>query len=137
MGLLGRFREAASGTTTIEATLLEGDEGVAAVGESHYLRALKDVSGRVGTEQVRHPVMALLIPEPSNPYDAEAISIHVEGRKVGYLSREDARAYGPLVRASSGPRQAAACRGRICGREGTPNLGVWLELPDPYDAEPS
>ena len=40
-------------------------------------------------------VYAVLVAEPDNPYDANAVSVWVKGLKVGYLSREDARATGP------------------------------------------
>jgi hypothetical protein len=128
MGLLSRLR-ASRTAAPVEATWLGGDEAVEVVGESHYVSALRQITGRGGTEQVRYPVVALLVPEPSNPYDSYAIAVEVDGHKVGYLSRDDARAYGRLVQECAGPGRAVACNGRICGREGTPNLGVWLDLP--------
>jgi hypothetical protein len=39
---------------------------------------------------------AVLIAEPANPYDANAIAIHSPAGKVGHLSREGAAAYQAL-----------------------------------------
>jgi hypothetical protein len=44
---------------------------------------------------VRVEVYAVLVAEPDNPYDANAVSVWVQGLKVGYLSRDDARRYRP------------------------------------------
>jgi hypothetical protein len=118
---------------SVDAAFFEGDECselVAAVGESNYQEALSRVCGSSRWEDVRFDCIAALVREPNNPYDSNAISVQVEGQIVGYLSREDAKAYGPLV-ATHG---VVACRARIAGRgpgSETQNLGIFLELPPP------
>jgi hypothetical protein len=82
-------------------------------------------------------VCAVLAAEPDNPYDANAISVWVQGLKVGYLSRDDARRLRPgllaLERKHSMP---IACSGVITGggmrADGPGRLGVFLDY-DPAD----
>lgn len=136
MGLFSRLinRAPALSQVTLDAVRVDPDGSrVEAVGESHYLDALIAITGRRGREQVRHPVVAALICEPDNPYDAHAVAVHVDGRKVGHLSRDDARAYQPVLLALARDRKVLACNALVCGREATPNLGVFLDLPAPDD----
>ncbi len=79
----------------------------------------------------------MLVPEPQNPYDHNAIAIHIDGHVVGYLRRDVAQQYGPglhsLMARSNG---YVALRGVIVGGgyypDGPGRLGVWLEH-DPQD----
>ena len=108
------------------------DEVVRVVGVSHYQDPLLAIVGETGRERVRHAATATLEPEPENPHDANAVRVLVEGRHVGYLSREDAVRYGPPVRLLSEHGRVLACDAVIGGRgpdATTDNLGVFLELP--------
>ena len=78
------------------ATLPRGGT-VHAVGESHYQDALLAVVGGRTRHSVEHTCLAELCPEPTNPYDDEAIAVQIGGQCVGYLSRADARTFRPLV----------------------------------------
>jgi hypothetical protein len=135
MGLVSRlFNRVTPSRVRVDALLVEPDGNrVEAVGESHYLDALVAITGRRHREQVRHPAVAALIREPDNPYDADAVAVHIDGHKVGHLSRDDARAYQPVLVALAADRKVLACNVLVCGREATPNLGVFLELPAPGD----
>jgi len=77
---------------------IEGKCRVKVVGESNYQPALLSV---VGIERVDGRVLlecsADLKPEPSNPYDSNAIRVEIERERVGYLSRDDAVAYASVV----------------------------------------
>lgn len=69
------------------------------VGESHYHRAHRallppDWSGE-GTEVIRD---FELIAEPANPYDPWAVSIRADGNTIGYLPKDDAPLWAPVVR---------------------------------------
>ena len=80
---------------------------------------------------------AVLVPEPDNPYDANAVSVWANGLKVGYLSRDDARRYRPGVLALQRKHgMPIALPGAIAGggmRENGPGLlGVFLRH-DPAD----
>ncbi|WP_091369170.1 HIRAN domain-containing protein [Actinokineospora alba] len=85
---------------------------------------------------MRHRIVAVLVPEPTNAYDANVISVHVDGRVVGYLPRDIAAQYLPalhgLMKLAGGH---VALDGVIVGggyyENGPGRLGVWLS----HDAE--
>lgn len=61
------------------------------VGESHYQDALSEICG--GKCDGGHSKIcdAYLVPEDSNPHDAQAIAVFIGKKKVGYLARDIAR----------------------------------------------
>jgi hypothetical protein len=63
------------------------------VGESHYQKALELAAGGRAPESVRVRKRAMLVPEPDNPHDENAVRVDIDYRRVGYLSREDAIEY--------------------------------------------
>lgn len=72
---------------------------VQVVGESHYQRALDQAAGGRTDDGPRHrDHVAVLIPEPANPLDPNAVMVQINAEVVGYLSREDAVAYLPVLR---------------------------------------
>ena len=86
----------------------------------------------------RHEATAALVPEPENPHDPNAIKVTIGGTLVGYLSRDDAVRYGPAVRLLRENGRVLACAAVIGGRgpdSETANLGVFLQLPSPTEAE--
>src|SRR4051812_45784039 len=107
MGLFDRLKgkqapqppPAATNRIAVSANLYSGSQDLDVVGESNYQEALWSLCGSSPGEQVRHEVIAVLVPEPENPYDQNAIAVQIDARLVGYLSREDAIAYGPGLRA--------------------------------------
>jgi hypothetical protein len=123
---------------TIQATLYVGDETLEVVGESHYQDALWSIVGGVRQEHVRHEIHAVLMPEPDNAYDPNAIKVLIDGNLVGYLSREDAAVYrsGLLLLMKSNPGTLIALHGVIVGGgerpDGLGRLGVFLDH-DPAD----
>src|SRR5262245_12302954 len=68
--------------------LYEGRHDLEIVGESNYQDALWSAVGGRTTDRVRVDIRAVLAAEPDNPYDSNAISIWIDGNKVGYLCRE-------------------------------------------------
>lgn len=40
---------------------------------------------------------ALLVREPANPADPNAVAVHIDGKKVGFLRKEDAARIAPIV----------------------------------------
>jgi hypothetical protein len=109
--------------------VLEGDELVRVVGTSHYQDALLELSGRQGDEEIRLEKIAVFIPEPDNPHDPNAIAVQIDGRLVGYLSRDENRRWLDVVTGHE-----IGCEARIAGRGGTTGLGVFLRLPTPTEA---
>jgi hypothetical protein len=80
---------------TLEATLYSGHETLEVVGESHYQDSLWPIVGGRSADPVRFETYAVLMPDPANIYDPNAIEVLINGTRVGYLSREDATAYRP------------------------------------------
>ena len=63
------------------------------VGESHYQDNLEKIAGPKAHGGVRRCCTADLVPEDDNPYDMQAVAVHIDGLKVGYLSRTNAPMY--------------------------------------------
>jgi hypothetical protein len=118
--------------------LFSGSETLEVVGESHHQDELWEIVGGRTSDPVRWETTALLIPNPENPYDPNAIEVRIDGLIVGYLSREDAATYRPglidLMRRTDPP--LIALHGVIVGGgwRGTRigYLGVFLDH-DPAD----
>ena len=115
-------------------TFLRGSELVNVAGESHYQEALQELTGTDGTTGIRLDAEAVLVPEPANPHDPNAVMVQIDGRLVGYLPRAAAVAYGPMVAAVQARGRSAACEAMVAGRGGeTSALGVFLRLPKPRE----
>lgn len=123
-------------SVTVTATVYSGDEDLEVVGESHYQPALWSLCGGPSRDRVRHDVLAVLVPEPQNPHDENAISVHIDGHVVGYLDRETAALLRPGVARLMNDGAHVALRGVIVGGgqrgDGIGMLGVWLDH-DPTD----
>ena len=137
MGLFG-FLRAKPRETTLTATHVSGRDGrsLAVVGESNYQAALWAIAGAPRGTEVRAQVLVVLVPEPRNSYDRNAVQVlSPESGVLGYLSREDAAVYQPILREH---RRVVACDALIAGGgpgdDGrTRQLGIWLDLPEPDD----
>jgi hypothetical protein len=123
----------------MEVQLCEGREDLEVVGEASYQDNLWQVVGGRGSreDRVRVEVYAVLVAETDNPYDANAVSVWVQGLKVGYLSRDDARRYRPgLLALERKHGKPIALAGAIVGggmrADGPGRLGVFLDH-DPAD----
>jgi hypothetical protein len=126
-----------SSPPSLEVVLYGGSHDLEVVGESHYQDALWRAVGRRSTDRVRKEIQAVLVAETDNPYDANAISVWIDGQRVGYLAREDAEAYRPgLLALQAKEGKSISLLGVIVGggiREDGPGyLGVWMSH-DPAD----
>jgi hypothetical protein len=90
-----RTQESGSKTFEVDAIKLRGGSEVPVVGESHYQQALLSICGGKSIDGHHRGCIAALIQEPHNEYDRHAVAAQVDAQKVGHLSRDDARAYGP------------------------------------------
>jgi len=76
-------------------------------------------------------MLALLVPEDTNPYDPAAVRVQIVGRTVGYLSRADARALRAGLGSDVQGRTRFRCRAKI-HRVSFPVRGgqwnVWLDV---------
>jgi hypothetical protein len=123
----------------MEVQLCGGRVGLEVVGEASYQDSLWHVVGgrSGGADRVRMEVSAVLVAEADNPYDLNAVSVWVRGRKVGYLSRDDARRYRPgLLALENKYGKPIALAGAIVGggirADGPGRLGLFLDH-DPAD----
>lgn len=145
MGLRERLFGAPERSLTTSVVMFDGqrrDAILPIVGESYRQDALERYV-RIRNEQgVTHGnLTAVLVPEPSNAHDRNAIKVllvdaDANAAHVGYLSREDAKSYGPVVRHVS-PRLIQA-RARLIGGwddplRGRGSIGVLLNLGTPSE----
>lgn len=96
-----------SGRLDVSAYLFPpvGRSRVDVVGEGSYQGTLEQIGGGRTVDGMRNrDHTALLIPEPTNPYDPNAVRVilipstpGVPAGRIGYLSREDAVAYRPII----------------------------------------
>lgn len=147
MGFLDRLkgkapiRDAADGRIEVGAVMLRGGDTVPVVGESHYQDELDRICGGRCEDGHHREVVAVLMAEPSNPYDHNAVAVYVESVKIGHLSRDDALAYKTIVADLARRNMLGACRAVIAGgwdRGGGDigHYGVKLDLAAPDHAHP-
>lgn len=114
-------------------TIGEGMEySLSVVGESFRQDALSRIVGGRTFDGVEHECDALLLPEPSNPRDRNAVRVEIEGEHVGYLSRADAAAMQPVLKRYERERRALTVPATIVGgwdrgAGDTGHFGVRLE----------
>ncbi len=119
----------------------QGNVGLQVVGESYYQDALRQVIGGDARNRVRVEIVAVMRAEMDNPFDPNAVSIWIDGLRVGYLARADAARYRPgLLALESSYGRPIALGGVIAGggirADGPGLLGVFLRH-DPRDFDVS
>jgi hypothetical protein len=137
MSLLGKLFGGPKPERTVEVidvspqVWITTEEQINVVGESHYQPAIREACGWQGPgSDTFFDCMAELVPEPTNPYDPNAIMVKIEGRQVGHLSRQDAAEYGDHISQAIRQQGTGMCRAVIAGRgDGeTQNLGIFLHI---------
>lgn len=130
----------------VQATMFDpptSGRWVEVAGESAYQGSLEIVAGGRNIDGANIPDhQALLVPEPSNPYDPNAVQVRIGGRLVGYLGREDAMAYRPVIDRVMSNGQYVAWRARLKGgwdrggnRRGSFGVMLALGTPEELDRE--
>jgi hypothetical protein len=138
--LAGRRAPGPPQQQSVQAVVFDGDETLDVVGELYRQEELWAVVGGRHREPVRHDTYAILMPETDNPVDENAISVWVDLKLVGYLSRENAALYrnGLLRLMAENDNRPIALRAQIVGggeiedEDRLGYLGVFLEH-DPAD----
>jgi HIRAN domain len=105
------------------------------VGESRYVDALASLAGPPCATGYCIPVEVVLIREPRNQYDANAIRAEVRGRQVGYLARHLAAQIAPALDRAR-VRQFVVCGVVRGGWDDAQNFGVHIWLDRRVDAGP-
>lgn len=93
----------------------EDQDCISVVGEQFYQANLVRLVGDHGSKSVHLPVTALIAPENDNPHDDKAVGIWIDGYRVGYLDRDDARSFRRRLAAKKLSNQATACSGVVMG----------------------
>lgn len=111
-----------------------GDFAVEVVGVSRRQDALAAIVERHGRSGRTVTLDALLILESTNPHDANAVRVEIDGALIGYLSRDNARRYRADLTAAGTPQATVQCKARIVGGFETStgeraSFGVRLDLP--------
>lgn len=132
MGLFRRVLGLDHSSTPVEGedywAKYDGTRKLSVVGESNYQAALMRVSGAPASGKHRHDCTALLVLEPDNPHDPKAVMVQVDGECVGYLSRHNARRFGPKVQKMVEAGQPPICLAFIGRGPDHPNLGISLRI---------
>jgi hypothetical protein len=95
-------------------------------GESFHRDYIEMLLSKYG----RGKFVTVLVAEPENPYDPNAVAVFVDGGLVGRLPREVAPDWHPAVAAAAAEGFVVAGTGAIFG--GTPDkpsLGIWGAAP--------
>jgi hypothetical protein len=146
MGFLSRLTGRES-RISLSALQLPGGAWLSVVGESYYQPALNEtakaasrggeppfpVTARLRKKSPPLWFQAVLVREPNNEYDSDAIAVHGPCGKIGHLSRDDAFEYQDvLLDIEARGSQAAACSAYM----EKANNGMWgvvLALSSPDD----
>lgn len=107
------------------------DFSVPIVGEARYQDEIGRAARNASKGDDGVPVVPVaLVREPSNAYDSNTVRVVDPNRKtLGYLSRQLALQYTPVLARLEAAGGAVVCQARVFG--GTPekpSLGVWLDL---------
>lgn len=138
MGLLSWLFESKNKKTEITTSLNgPGTFSAEIVGESHYQENIKKISGGYSEDGIDKDVMAKLIHDDDNPYDNKAISIEIDGHKVGHLSKSAAIYYRKKIIDHNLEGQTITCRAKIRGgwKRGEKDFGLYgvvLDLPHDF-----
>lgn len=138
---MGLFRRSSKSnraeTSSVAVSVYLGETPLKVVGESHRQDGLKQLLKSCGRE-----VLAVLVPEPKNQYDPNAIMVWATSRDgkvspmhVGYLSRRDAAEYllGLIELMRESDSGSVGLYAKIIGGESNkPSLGILL-FHDPED----
>lgn len=147
--ILGRT-PAPGSARKLDAAIVHAGGPLSVVGESHRQDALRALSRQVTDatpyrdelvdfaaevaedEPERRWFRAVLVREPDNPHDPEAIAVHAQGGGLlGYLKREDARRYARVFESlEKRGFEAAACPAMLMGG-GAKSYGVVLAISAP------
>lgn len=112
----------------------DGADGPEVVGERDRQAALAEVASLVDGAVTRHDVVAVLVPEPTNRFDRNAVRVEVFGRLVGYLAPDDAAEISPVLLDLHRSGRVVATEAEIVGDVGRsgarPSIGIVLRIQD-------
>jgi hypothetical protein len=90
------------------------------VGEASYTKEIRSLFGRsFNPEGTEIELQAQLIPEPENRYDRNAVKVAYADTTIGYLPREDAKRYFPVLSRLVAQGYLPQLKARVWGGERT------------------
>jgi hypothetical protein len=101
----------------------------AIVGESHFQPALQKIAKASRVSIEGRLCDALLVPDPKNPVDPNAVGVWIDGMQVGYLSAMEAVQYRGNLKRAGLPLDVYRVGASLAGG-GRKLYGVWIDLPD-------
>lgn len=114
----------------------EGFEHIDVAGTHHYQAEIENIAGMGPNGPLRNHLVAILLPEPWNEYDPDAIRVVVEGRHVGYVPRAETDWWLERIECELADDEVLAGHAIVVGG-GThpqtnkpPSLGMYLLIPD-------
>jgi hypothetical protein len=109
------------------------------VGESHYQDDLERIVGGRTEDGAHYQCVAMLTPEPDNPYDPHAVSVSIDNCKVAYLSRDWAPKFNAALTAKG--YAEATCNALIVGGwdrgRDRGYFGIKLDIALPFNLKPN
>ncbi|MDD2663979.1 MAG: hypothetical protein PHD19_09480 [Dechloromonas sp.] len=97
------------------------------VGESNYQNAIDHAVSCTGKKHGPWETEAVLRLEDDNPYDEQAVAVHIGPKVVGYLSKKDARRYRKMLESNNLAAGNYIVDAKIFGG-GEKSYGVWLDI---------
>jgi len=112
----------------------DGEFDCEVVGESNYQDALSRITGGKTSDGHSFECTALLLAEPNNRHDPNAVVVQIQGETVGYLPRHHAKQIAAVFRKNNlaGAEAGAIVVGGWTGRGGRKaegHFGVRLDIP--------
>jgi hypothetical protein len=110
----------------VEVSYLPGSYEIPVAGLEHYAEAVRETIAAVtaGAEPD-----AILIREPGNPYDRNAVGVHMAGGQVGHVPRDIAAVLAPaLGAASASSGRLNGCPARIVTGYGSPQIVLTIDI---------
>ena len=99
------------------------------------LRTLFERHAKVSDSGAEIRLAAVLVPDPSNPFDKRAVSVFVDGLHVGYMERPDATVYHDVITKLPGGELSVPSRQWLRGTSQDTWARVTLSLPKPEHLE--
>jgi hypothetical protein len=114
---------------------LFGRRDLPIAGTSHRQEVLSRIAGDALRRREHVAFTALIVPEPDNPHDANAIAVVAEGRgPIGYFGRRDALRYKEMAEELMARDAVGVCEAFLTGGwDDEATIGVRLEIEGPED----
>ena len=116
-----------AGTQSVDVTWLPGDCEIPVAGLEHHAMAVLETQAAAPRDG---GMDAVLLPEPANPHDPNAVAVYMAGGLVGYVPRRIAAVLQPALTAMSASYggRPSGCPARIVAAGRTPGIVLTIDL---------